>query len=314
MQIFALFCLSYLDIFLIGGVLGYIYWVMQSNKERLKVFGKNEGKKIFITGGSSGIGKELAIQYSHMEAYIIITGRDEQRLKETKQACAHPDRVTYYVLDMEDPEKVKKWCQEKRDEIGTLDVLIHNAGLSMRAKLLDTEISLGEKLLNVDFLSVFAMTKEFLPIMNTKEQGSVICAIGSLSGVCGSGYRSIYAGTKAAIDGFFKSLACETKADKIHTMVVHPGYVQTNVSQNSLVGDGKQSFGKTDKNIKNGISVERCSQQIIDGIALRKTEVWVSHSYIVGILLYIGRLFPTIMDMGIYKNLKSQESAVNQAE
>jgi NAD(P)-dependent dehydrogenase (short-subunit alcohol dehydrogenase family) len=67
--------------------------------------------------------------------------------------------------------------------------------------------------------------------------------------------RSIYAGTKGGIDGFFKSLACELKPKNIHSMVVHPGYIQTNVSSNALMGDGSKTFGKLDSNIRNGVPV-----------------------------------------------------------
>lgn len=112
---------------------------------------------------------------------MVITGRDEARLKQTQKECKNPDKVKYYVLDMDKPDFVFDWCTKKSDEIGTLDVLIHNAGFSMRDKLLNTEIEIGQKLLNVDFLSLFSMTKALIGNMNTKEQGSVICAVGKSS-------------------------------------------------------------------------------------------------------------------------------------
>eukprot|EP00343_Euplotes_focardii_P006362 CAMPEP_0205808644 /NCGR_PEP_ID=MMETSP0205-20121125/12645_1 /ASSEMBLY_ACC=CAM_ASM_000278 /TAXON_ID=36767 /ORGANISM="Euplotes focardii, Strain TN1" /LENGTH=101 /DNA_ID=CAMNT_0053084623 /DNA_START=374 /DNA_END=679 /DNA_ORIENTATION=+ len=100
------------------------------------------------------------------------------------------------------------------------------------------------------------MTKGLMQNMRTDGPGSVICGIGSLSGVHGAGVRSMYAAVKGAMDAFFKCLDCETKPENIHSMVAHPGYIQTNVSQNALVGDGTQNFGKTDSNIKNGLPVE----------------------------------------------------------
>jgi short-subunit dehydrogenase len=172
----------------------------------------------------------------------------------------------YYVLDMEDPELVEEWCDKHAKEIGTIDVLIHNAGLSMRDLMLNTEISLGQRLLNVDFLSIFAMTKAFSGNMRKDGKGSVVCGIGSLSGIHGTAIRSMYGSVKGAMDGFFKSLAAETKQDNVHSMVVHPGYVQTNVANNALTGDGSTTFGKTDENIRNGLTVEDCANQIIEGM------------------------------------------------
>ena len=75
----------------------------------------------------------------------------------------------------------------------------------------------------------------------------------------------MYAAVKGAVDGFFKSLDCETKPKNIHSMVIHPGYVQTSVSQNALVGDGSKNFGKTDTNIENGLPVKDCVDQMIEG-------------------------------------------------
>ena len=232
--------------------------------------------------------------------------------------CKDPNKVKYYILDMENPENVQKWCEEKGKEIGTLDVLIHNAGLTMRDQLLDTQIRLGQKLLDVDFLSIFAMTKGLLPIMNNKNGGSVVWGIGSLSGTIGNTLRTIYSGVKGAMDGFFKSLGCEINKPKeglnVHSMIIHPGYVQTNVSINSLLGNGTGKFGKTDKNIKNGMSVELCCSKIIDSITLRKTEVWISHSPARTALIYVGKLFPTLVDIVLYRDLKKQVIAKNEAE
>ena len=135
----------------------------------------------------------------------------------------------------------------------------------MRDMFMKTEIKLGERLLNVDFLSIFAMTQGLMNNMRIDGQGSVICGIGSLSGVHGSGVRSMYAAVKGAMDGFFKCLNCETQPENIHSMVIHPGYIKTNVSKNALMGDGLKSFGKMDDNIKNGLPVEECVEQIIEG-------------------------------------------------
>jgi dehydrogenase/reductase SDR family member 7B len=108
-------------------------------------------------------------------------------------------------------------------------------------------------LLEVDFLSIAALTKVLIPHMN---KGSVICGVGSMAGVIGAGCRSYYGGVKAALNGFIKSLQAELHADGIHCMMENPGYVDTNVSKNALIGDGSKSFGKTDSNISQGMSVE----------------------------------------------------------
>ena len=215
---------------------------------------------------------------------------------------------------MDDPKFVGDWCIQHREEIGTLHLLIHNAGLSMRELFMNTEIELGQRLLDVDFLSIFTMTKELMPIMNTKDDGSVICGVGSLAGVVGPGVRSYYGGVKAAMDGFFKSLNCETKPNNVHSMVIHLGYIKTNVSINALVGDGSSAFGKMDKNIEQGIKVRDCCNLMIDGINNRQVEVWICNTLFLKVLIYVGRLFKIIADKMIHKNVQEQLEAMKNSK
>lgn len=171
-----------------------------------------------------------------------------------------------YVLDMENPDNVEQWCKKNANSIGKLDVLIHNAGITMRELLMNTEIGIGQKLMNVHFLSVFALTKGLLKNMKTGGQGSVICGVGSIAGINGLGIRTMYSSMKGSMEGFFKSLSSEVKGDNIHSMVIHLGYIQTNVAKNALVGDGSKTFGKTDPNIKLGLPVRECADRMIDSI------------------------------------------------
>ncbi|CAI2374625.1 unnamed protein product [Moneuplotes crassus] len=310
MDFFNLFCLSWLDLLFFLAIGGVIYMKKRSNKAKRAKNGDFKGKKILITGGTSGIGKALAEKFSKLGANVIITGRDDKKLQEVSKTI---DKCEGYVLDMENPEEVEKWCENNTKNLGTLDAVIHNAGLSMRDLFMNTEIKLGQRLLNVDFLSIFAMIQGLMGNMRTDEQGSVICGIGSLAGVSGAGVRSMYSAIKGANDAFFKCLACEIRDKNIHSMIVHPGYIQTNVSQNALVGDGQKSFGKTDSNIKNGLPVEDCVNQIIDSIVLRKTEVWVCKGFGMKILMFISKIFPSFLDYGLYKNLNQQLSALKKA-
>lgn len=159
------------------------------------------------------------------------------------------------MLDMENPDKVEQWSNENSSKLGTLDVVIHNAGVTMREQFINTELHMGERLLNIHFLSVYAMTKGLLKNMNTGPEGSVICGVGSIAGINGLGVRCYYSSMKGAVEGFFKSLSTEVGVNNIHSMLIHPGYIQTNVAKNALVGDGSKTFGKTDPNIKLGLPV-----------------------------------------------------------
>lgn len=142
------------------------------------------------------------------------------------------DKLSYEVLSLDDPYAVEKWCEEKRETtLKSLDVVIHNAGLSMREQFINTTSEMNDKLVDIDFLSILAMVKGLHPSMNP---GSTHCGVGSLAGVIGAPIRTYYCGVKGALNGFMKVLDAELANEDIHCMVANPGYVRTNVSINSV--------------------------------------------------------------------------------
>jgi short-subunit dehydrogenase len=94
---------------------------------------------------------------------------------------------------------------------------------------------------------------------------------------------------------------------------VNPGYIQTNISKNSLIGDGKQSFGKTDENIRTGMNVSDCAKEIIEAIHLRKHEVWTSKGILFRIKIFLARLLTSLKERGLYANLKQQRNAIQNS-
>jgi short-subunit dehydrogenase len=176
MNYISLCSFTYIDILIIVGVIGYVFLLRRKADKGPTLAQFFKDKRVFITGGNSGIGKALAIKLASFGAELIITGRDEERLQEVVDTCKdkYSAKIKSYRLDMSNPAHVEGWCFEKGDEIEMLDVLIHNAGVSMRGKLLEVEVEVGEKILNVDFLSVFAMTKALMGRMKTQGNGSVV--------------------------------------------------------------------------------------------------------------------------------------------
>ena len=109
---------------------------------------------MLITGGSSGIGEGLAKQFTLLGANVIITGRNEEELKRVSKE----NKCDYVTMDLTDPYSVESQVKSKLSSYPNIDILIHNAGLSQREEFLNTTPDLNEKLLNVDFLSVVALT------------------------------------------------------------------------------------------------------------------------------------------------------------
>mmetsp|Transcript_26109 Transcript_26109/g.32627 ORF Transcript_26109/g.32627 Transcript_26109/m.32627 type:complete len:295 (+) Transcript_26109:19-903(+) len=246
------------------------------------------GKTIFISGGSSGIGEALTKRLIGLGAKkIIIAARRQEELDRVKKECASPERVQTFTLDLGSPEEVMKKC-EKFFAGEEVDIVINNGGISMRECFEDIDFSVCTRMMNVNALSHIAVCKAALPGMISRKRGGHFCNILSISGYMGAPLRSMYVSSKFALSGFGKVLRAETRQHGIDVTQVYPSYVQTNISKNALLGDGR-AFGKTDPNIAKGMPVEKCVTQILKSIKLGIAEMSVG-----------GTGYKVIYHLGVY--------------
>ena len=223
----------------------------------MTAFFKN--KTIWITGASSGIGLALAKEISTEECTLILSARREKTLEAAKELCSKNARIHLQILDLEDTENHKKIVSEVLDKVGTVDFLIHNGGISQRALAKDTDFSVDQKLMAVNYLGTVSLTKAILPFMLKNGRGH-FGVVTSLTGIIPSPYRSGYAASKHALHGFFDSLRAELEDHGISVTLLAPGFVKTKVSINAL-GPNGEAIGVMDHAQANGISAEHCAKK-----------------------------------------------------
>lgn len=229
-----------------------------------------KNKIVWITGASSGIGKELAIQLSHLGATLILTSSNESLLNELKNelGVAKTHVLPYNLLDIEGlPDLVARAIKLE----GTLDYVIQSAGISQRAEASDTSMEVYKKLMDINYFAPVAITQAILPFFKQKDKGS-ITVISSVAGLMGFPLRSGYSASKHAIKGYFETLQCELYKTNITVSIVYPGRIDTNISKNALLGDGQQ-FNTTDANNEVGMKVDVCAKKIIEGIKANKRAI-----------------------------------------
>ncbi|MEM9936145.1 MAG: SDR family NAD(P)-dependent oxidoreductase, partial [Bacteroidota bacterium] len=214
-----------------------------------------KNKRVWITGASDGIGKELAIQLANKGAKIILTARSTEKLEVIKNSLEGDDHLVY-PMDLLQVDKIPEAAKEVLSQVGEIDILVNNAGVSQRSLAKDTLLDVDRRIMEIDHFAVVALTKAVLPQMMDRQSGLVI-AISSVAGKIGTPMRSAYCAAKHAVIGFMDALRAEVHADNIKVMVVTPGSIQTNISINALEGDGKK-HNVTDPLIANGIPVEEC--------------------------------------------------------
>ncbi|NMR25967.1 SDR family oxidoreductase [Pseudoalteromonas sp. NEC-BIFX-2020_015] len=245
-------------------------------------------KTVWITGASSGIGKELAIQFANLGANIILSARSTDKLK---QLCDQlpPGQHKVIPLDLSQPEQVLEYVTTNMADIGKVDILINNSGVSQRSLFLENDFAVYRQLMEVNYFGLIALTKAVLPSMVVQGSGSVV-SISSVAGKVGSKFRTGYSGSKYAVVGFMDCLRAEVADKNIHCLTICPGSIKTAIAHNSLNEYGVAQ-NKAEESIENGMAVTAAVKQMISAIAKRKDEVVVGEG-ISGWAPTIKRFFP----------------------
>ncbi len=256
-----------------------------------------EGKTVWITGASSGIGEALTYALHKRNCKLIISSRKENALQAVRSNCQNKDAVRIVPLDLAAYESLPETVNRVVAEFGPIDILINNAGLSQRSLIAETAIAVYKKLIDVNYLGTVALTKALLPHFITNKNGHFV-TVTSLMGKFGSPYRSGYCGAKHALHGFFDVLRMEHEKDGIAVTLICPGFVNTNVAKNALTADGSAQ-NTQDKATQNGLSVETFAKKMIRAIEKEKFEAYIARKERMGIYL---RFFPRLLHKIVLKS------------
>lgn len=244
-----------------------------------------DGKVVWITGASSGIGKALAAECALQGAQVILSARRLEELEKVRVSLLHPDHHLSVAMDITDEAQVRHAYEQVLDQKGRIDLLINNAGLSQRALIAETSMQTERAIMEIDYFSQVFLTKLVLPTFIAQKSGR-IAYISSVAGLLGTQYRATYSAAKAAIHMWANSLRAEVAQDGVKVSVIFPGFVKTNVSFNALNGAGKPQAHQ-DEAIENGLEADDFAKQtvsallngqeyIVVGGAKEKLGVWVS--------------------------------------
>ncbi len=229
------------------------------------------GKVVWITGASEGIGRALTVAFAAAGATVIASARQGQAL--AALASEQAGAISPQRLDVTDMEGIRRVSETVLERFGRVDYLINNAGISQRSLIVDTEIEVYRRLMEVNFFGAVAMTQALLPSMRRAGSGH-ISVIGSPAGRFATPLRSGYCAAKHAAHAFFESLRAELAEDGIGVTVIVPGPIHTNVTVNALTGAGER-YGRMEEIIASGISPEDCARAILAGLAAGDDEIQV---------------------------------------
>ena len=197
-----------------------------------------QSKTVWITGASSGIGKALTKAFSQAGANLIISSRNSSKLEEVKKECQQPEKVHMLPLDLKENSLAGEWADQAWNLNGKVDILINNGGIGQFGSVLDTDLNIERRIFEVNYFGAVALTKAILPKM-IKQGGGRIIGIGSIAGKFGQAKLAAYSASKAALILYYESLKEELIDTAVKVQIVSPGFINTNVTLNSLDSSGQ---------------------------------------------------------------------------
>ena len=227
-----------------------------------------KNKTVIVTGASSGIGEALAREFAVRGARVVMGARNVQKLQLIAGEIREKGgQAAYCGVDVTKPEECRELIDTAVREFGGVDVLICNAGLSMRAIFDDVELDVLHRLMDVNFWGTVNCCKYALPYLQASK-GSIV-GVSSVAGLHGLPGRTGYSASKYAMTGFLETLRIENLKKGLHVMIACPGFTASNVRFAALTADGSQQ-GETPRNEAKMMTAAEVARIIARGVARRR--------------------------------------------
>ncbi len=259
-------------------------------------------KVVVITGASSGIGKALAYTFAREGSMVFLGARSVDKLAEiVSDIRSNGGQAAYFAMDVSNETECKNFILQAKDTFGKIDVLINNAGISMRALFKDTTPDVLKKVMAVNFWGTVYCTKYALPYL-LETNGSVV-AVSSVAGIKGLPGRTGYSASKFAIHGFMESLRIENLKTGLHVLMAYPGFTASNIRKTALVADGSPQ-GKSPLEEGKIMSAETVAEHIYRAVVKRKRSMVLTREGKLTVLL--SKFFTGFLDKLVYNHMAKE--------
>ena len=262
-------------------------------------------KVVLITGGTSGIGKALAFAFGREGAKIAFSGRKQAGLTETtaELTAAGIDNLAIQA-DVSIEADCERMVQETIKKYGRLDILINNAGISMRAMFENLNLDVLRQVMDINFWGTVYSTKYALPYIK-QAKGSII-GISSIAGYRGLPARTGYSASKFAMHGFLETLRTELLHSGVHVLLACPGFTASNIRNTALAANGQQQ-GETPREEEKMMSAEEVAERILKATKKRKRDLVMTTQGKMAV--WINKLFPSLADKLVYNVMAKEKDS-----
>lgn len=258
-------------------------------------------KVVIITGASSGIGKALAKTFAGKGSKLVLCARRIEKLEELKKELPGTE-IECVQADVSLEADCKMLVEKAVLRFGAVDVLINNAGISMRAIFETVDLNVLRRLMDVNFWGTVYCTKYALPSL-LKTKGSVAGVI-SIAGYVGLPGRTGYAASKFAVRGFLDTLRIENLKKGLHVLVAAPGFTASEVRKAALTADGSAQ-GETPRNEGKMMTAEECANHIYKAVVKRKRQLILTFTE-GKLTVFLGKFLPGLLDKLTFSHMAKE--------
>ncbi len=262
-----------------------------------------KNKTVIITGASSGIGKALAYQFASEGANLVLAARQYPLMCEIAQDIENKFSVRAIAVatDVSKEEFCKHLIDEAIRLFGRIDVLVNNAGISMRALFEDVDMNVLKELMDINFWGSVYCTKYALPHL-LKEKGAII-GISSIAGYKGLPGRTAYSASKFALQGFLESVRIENLKKGLHVLVACPGFTSSNIRNVARSKDGSIQ-GESPLNESKIMSAESVAERIVEALKNKKSELVMTAQG--KLTVWLNKFFPRLVDKLVFNHFAEE--------
>lgn len=259
-------------------------------------------KVVIITGASSGIGAATAREFAARGCKVMLAARSGEKLAEiVSELKALKQEASFVVTDVTREEECRTLVDKTVEKYGTVNILINNAGISMRATFDKVDMKVLHHLMDVNFWGTVYCTKYALPYL-IANQGSVV-GVSSVAGFHGLPGRTGYSASKFAMHGFLETVRIENLKKGLHVMIIAPGFTASEIRKHALLADGSEQ-GVSPRREEKLMTPEYVAKWILKGIKKKKRNK---------ILTWIGRftalfqrIIPDLVDKAYYTEMSRE--------
>ncbi|MCF8219576.1 MAG: SDR family oxidoreductase [Bacteroidales bacterium] len=262
-------------------------------------------KVVIITGASSGIGKALAWKYASEGFKVVIAARRKEQLQElARELESEGAEVLAVSADVSKEDDCRHLIDQTVENYGRIDILINNAGVSMRAVFEDLELDVLHKVMDINFWGTVQCTHAAFPYL-LKSKGSVV-GVSSVAGFQGLPGRTGYSASKAAINNFLDVIRQETQKKGLHVLLACPGFTSSDIRKTALLKDGAQQ-GETPRNESKMMSAEEVAEHIYRAVVRRKRTLILTRVGKMTVML--KKCCPRLLDKIVYKTMAREPNS-----